>query len=382
VKSADVEFPALGAEPSDDLNGRHAAALASIAEHRPVNESLLHVCRLLDQAMTGARTVVARRSTDDNIDLLSVGDLPAALRDEILDRVRDEFSRIEQRHDDAVRFEFSDPTAPDTRSVWCLAITGLGGRPIAALCVSRDWPEATERTTGAFDHAALLVQVAIEQSTAAQNFAATIAAERQEIANQLHDDPVQSITVLSLMLQRLARDLPDEHQSAVREARAHADHAIARMRRMLFDLHPSILEEDGLAVAIEIYLEETMDPLDIRWTLDDRLSESPDHAIATLAFRLAHEALANVATHSEATEVAISLDDSDDTLRITVADNGTGFDPSTIPPHRPGHLGLSNVRYLARRSAGTFDISSAPGGGCTVDIRLPLNHALNDVATE
>ncbi len=355
------------------FNVDRMGALASIADHRPVNESLRSVCDLVDNVMAGARTVVVRRDPDGALGLVATDEIPHSLRDEIANRVNVEFERMERVHEKTRRFEFPDPTAPDSHLVWCTAITGLGDWPIAALCVSRNWPDPTEGTTGVFNHAARLVQVAIEQANAAQNFASTIAAEREAIANQLHDDPVQSITVLSLMLQRLARELPEEHRAAVATARSHADAAISRMRQMLFNLHPAVLDDDGLVVAIEIYLEETLDPLDIDWQLHDNLSMQPERGLATLAFRLAHEALANVATHSQATSVAVELDQLDDTLHIRIIDNGVGFDPSTIPPHRPGHLGLSNVRYLARRTAGSFDITSAPGAGCTVDIRLPLN---------
>ncbi len=359
------------------FNALDVGALAMIAEHRPENETLLQTCRLVDGVIDGARTVVVRRRIDDRLDLVSLDVLPVELHAAITAHAMKDFDRLEQPGSMPRREQITDPTAPETRSVWCLGIAALGERPTSALYVSNTWTEPADWALDVFHRAARLVQIAAEQASASQTFAATIAAERESLANQLHDDPVQSITVLSLMLQRLARDVPIEYVDAVNDARTHADRAIDRMRKMLFDLHPVVLDDDGLSIAIQVYLEESLDPLGIAWTLDDQLRGVPERSTAVLAYRLAHEVLANAAHHASATAVSITLSDDDHTLTIGITDNGRGFDPATIPRHQPGHLGLSNVRYLARRAAGRVDITSAPGSGCTVEIRLPMNERIH-----
>ena len=352
-------------------------ALDMIAEHRPENEMLLQICRLVEGSLDGAIAIVVRRRSDADLDLISLDELPLELHDAIVEQTRELFGRMEHHVAAPDHVAFADPLADDSRSVWCLATSGLSDRPIAALCVDLDGSGPSALDVDALRRAIRFVQIVVEQADAGHHIAAMIAAEREVVANQLHDDPIQSITVLSLLLQRLARDVPADRRDAVIGARAHADHAIERMRHILFELHPATLDEDGLSTAIEVYLEESLEPLGITWHLDDRMEMAPEPSTAILAFRLAHEALANIAHHAEATAVSITLDEDDGMLTIRIEDDGTGFDPGRIPSHRPGHLGLPNARYLARRSAGRFDITSSPGAGCTVDIRLPSNQRLH-----
>lgn len=355
------------------FNAREMTALEMIAEHRPENETLLQICHLVHDGIAGSLAVVVRRRSDDHLDVVTTEDLPTRLRLELLDHIGNELRRIDATGAPSRVVEFDVPSAPDDGPWWCEVIAGLGGRPTAALCVGRLQPDPTNRAIGTFRHAARLIQIAAEQVDSSNNFVETIAAEREVIANHIHDDPVQSITVLSLRLQRLAREVPSEYRDAVLSARIHADDAIDGMRRLLFDLHPTMLDDDGLTAAIEGYLEEALEPFGVTWTVDDRLTHTPSTSVSILAYRLTHEALANIAGHAEATKVAITLDDDDDTLTIRITDDGKGFDPTTIPPHRPGHLGLPNARYIARRAAGRFDISSTPGAGCTVEIHLPTD---------
>ena len=79
-----------------------------------------------------------------------------------------------------------------------------------------------------------------------------------------------------------------------------------------------------------------------------------------------------MAAHAGAESVDVSMSEQDGGIAIVIADDGCGFDAATIAPYRPGHLGLSNVQYTARRNADRFDVASTPGDGCTVSIWLPL----------
>lgn len=363
------------------LNVLEMAVLSMIAEHRPENETLIQICRLVQGALDGSRAMVVRRRPDDHFDVISVDQVPQELHRAVVDRVATEMHRLDQSGTETALLEFDDPSAHGERMVRYEVVTGLGERPDAALCVSCSSPFPIDQATDAFQHASRLIQIVVGQAESTRNFVETIAAEREVIANRIHDDPVQSITVLSLRLQRLARDVPAEHRDAVLSARTHADNAIERMRHLLFDLHPAFLDEDGLTAAIEVYVEEMLEPMGVTWDVDDRLTHVPGPSMTILAFRLVQEALANIASHAEATTVSITLGDDSDTLTICITDDGNGFDPAIIEPHRPGHLGLSNARYIARRAAGRFDITSAPGAGCTVEIHLPMNARLH-AATE
>jgi len=96
---------------------------------------------------------------------------------------------------------------------------------------------------------------------------------------------------------------------------------------------------------------------------------------------LIHEALSNVAAHADATKVSVSLSSIDGGISAVIVDDGDGFEPASIPQPRPGHLGISNVRYLAQRVGGRFDIESAPGFGCAVRIWIPLDRQVPTVVS-
>ncbi len=346
--------------------------LKLLTEHHPSEEIRRAICAHAEAAMAGSQAITVRILPDGELAFVARRTIPDDLLDAVSERVRAD-AEIARTGPHPPRFEIPDPTDPE-RTVWGYVVPGIGGHPLGALCITRAWPtDHPERTEAAFYSAARLLQVALEQRRAATNTAAMIAAERERIANELHDDPIQSITVLSLTLQRISRGVSPELREQLDGARRHADEAIDRMRRMLFELHPAVLEDDGLAVAIEVYLEQTMEPLAIDWSLDDRLTFEPDPATAVLAYRLIHEALANVARHSQASTVSVLLDNVDHRLHAEIVDDGTGFDTSAVPHHRPGHLGIGNVSYLAQRAGGRLDVESSPGDGCTVRIWVPLD---------
>ena len=107
-----------------------------------------------------------------------------------------------------------------------------------------------------------------------------VAVERERIAGELHDDSVQVMTTVSLHLQRLHARVENENDRAlVEQIRKMADDAIERLRHMLFVLHPSSLEGDGLLVTLEVYLESYVEAEGIEWTVTgeqdvDRASKS------------------------------------------------------------------------------------------------------------
>jgi len=119
----------------------------------------------------------------------------------------------------------------------------------------------------------------------------------------------------------------------------------------------------------------------VKWSLDDQLDAEPDGPTRVLSFRLIHEALSNVAAHADATKVSVSLSSIDGGISAVIVDDGDGFEPASIPQPRPGHLGISNVRYLAQRVGGRFDIESAPGFGCAVRIWIPLDRQVPTVVS-
>lgn len=218
---------------------------------------------------------------------------------------------------------------------------------------------------------ARLASIAIEQHHGELRLHRLIAEERQRLAGVLHDDPIQAMTAVSLRVQRLARHVNEDATELAVDLQKSVTTAIDRMRRLLIDLHPPTLDNEGLVSAIDVYLAEVLEPLDIECELVDDVQDEPSIETASLAYRLAVEALWNVAKHANASRVAVLIHARAGAVEIRIDDNGVGFDDELHRHSRAGHLGLSACRALSARASGSWTVESEPGQGTTVTIRLP-----------
>ncbi|HMC37025.1 MAG TPA: sensor histidine kinase, partial [Actinomycetota bacterium] len=198
-------------------------------------------------------------------------------------------------------------------------------------------------------------------------------AERQRIAGDVHDGPIQLLTAAGLGLEMVRKSLAKLGQrdmnERIEEALAALTRAVEGMRTLTFDLRPSSLDEQGLASALREYLQYR-DP-DLRFVVEDRLHGQPPEAIRLILFRVAQEALANVRKHAKATRVDVLISERDGGYVIRVRDNGVGFDSSEIRRSREGHLGLSSMRERAQMAGGTCEVHSRPGDGTSMECWLP-----------
>lgn len=343
-----------------------------IADHAPLDRTLEGVCLVVERSLPRASAFVMTFDGDYPLRLFHDASLSQVVRDDLVPRVRGWLDRTSLVPVESRQVMLDDPTGGGEH-VWCVAIVGLGARPLGALCIRRAWRgEMSARADALARHAGRLAQIAIEHHLAERQVIGLLAAERKQIAADLHDDPVQAVTAVSLILQRLAMDVPADQAELLGHARTTVNNAIERMRRMLFELHPTALDEDGLAVAVEVYLEETFEPLGVHWTIDAHLRVEPDAHTAALTYRLVHEALANVVAHADASNVHVELTSDDSGLTARVTDDGCGFDPDAVPRVRPGHLGIHTASDLAHRASGRLEIVSSPGTGCAVTVWLPI----------
>lgn len=197
--------------------------------------------------------------------------------------------------------------------------------------------------------------------------------ERRRLASGIHDDTIQAVLAASLRLQRLRRRLRDHDDEAVElvgEVQQDLEEAIGRLRRLVFELHPPTLDRDGLEAAMRLYLEETLAPAGIDWTLRTDGELPRDQVAAALAYRLFREAVLNVLRHSGARRVEVGLSGQDGEVEVVVADDGVGFDPPGRQP-APGHLGLVASRQLCEAAGGRWKVDSAPGAGTRVRYAVP-----------
>jgi PAS domain S-box-containing protein len=191
--------------------------------------------------------------------------------------------------------------------------------------------------------------------------------ERRALANELHDEVGQLLTGLKLMLESHGTmGGPEEMSQLVREA-------MDRVRDVSMNLRPPMLDDLGLRPTLEWLAQrvETIAGIAVRLShagLDRRFPQS----VETAAFRIAQEALTNVAKHAGVQSAELDVSVRGDRLVVSVRDRGTGFEPSAR--HSAGATqGVRGMRERARLLGGRFHMQSTPGGGTHVLVELPIN---------
>jgi signal transduction histidine kinase len=190
-------------------------------------------------------------------------------------------------------------------------------------------------------------------------------AERARVARDLHDDIGQALTSVLLGL----RQLNDPSIVALRDI---VVDAIRRTRQLAFDLHPTVLDDVGLAAAISRLAAEVSARTGV--AVDAVVDGVPPREelsaeIATVAYRVVQESLTNVIRHARARTVSVTVTVHGGRLRAVVEDDGVGFDPSRSSED----LGLRGMRERAGLVHGTLSIASAPGRGTSVALEVPVD---------
>jgi signal transduction histidine kinase len=199
--------------------------------------------------------------------------------------------------------------------------------------------------------------------------------ERRTIARELHDEVGQVLMAIRVEL-ALAEKRLDAMSSGhvLRTAQSITDGAVATVRDLSHLLHPALLDDLGLAAAVDWYLKPFGQRHGIRVALrqesmDLRLRSEVEIA----AFRIVQEALTNVAKHARATSCCVTLQRLHRTLQITIEDDGAGFDLATVEtPGAHRGLGLLGLRERAWQLLGAIHVESAPGRGTTIRVELPV----------
>ena len=197
--------------------------------------------------------------------------------------------------------------------------------------------------------------------------------ERRRISRDLHDEPLQKL----VLLQRALRDsTPGPYRS--REALlALVDQAAGDLRGICERLRPPVLDDLGLEAALRWLAKETQRGAPFR--VEVRIEgtphgSAPDPELETTLYRAAQEALTNVLRHASASQVQITLTRAVDAVRLSVRDDGAGFDvPRDFAGYAAtGHLGLAGLQERCARFGGKFRVRSRPGGPTIVQVDVPL----------
>jgi signal transduction histidine kinase len=203
--------------------------------------------------------------------------------------------------------------------------------------------------------------------------------ERRRISRELHDDISQRSAMLEIAMAMLQGDLPEqpdqiraELQKLQRETASLSEH----LRRISHRLHPAVLEDLGLEVAIR-RLAEDFQPTRkaaVRCEIGQLPNTIPLQT-ASAVFRIAQEALRNIGKHAPEAAVTIELTAEGGELRLSIQDNGPGFDSGQV--RGAGGIGLISMQERAYLAGGTLAIVSAPGRGACIEARVPLDRGRN-----
>ncbi|HXF36184.1 MAG TPA: PAS domain-containing sensor histidine kinase [Actinomycetota bacterium] len=206
---------------------------------------------------------------------------------------------------------------------------------------------------------------------------AAIEAERNRIARDLHDGPVQGVSAASLSLEAallmIRAGETQEGMELLSKVRQELAEEADNLRRLMSGLRPPLLEERGLVPALREMLSRFGTDQGIETEFSGTTSGEIPEDLETLAYRVVQEALSNIGKHAGATKVTVSVEVDGGQLRVEVADDGKGFDAAKSRDFlRMGRVGLASMRERVELANGTFMVHSTPGKGTTVLATLPV----------
>jgi signal transduction histidine kinase len=198
--------------------------------------------------------------------------------------------------------------------------------------------------------------------------------ERKRVARELHDETTQALAALLMRVDQAADAVRAGTPPALDELRALANRALTDVHRLILDLRPSVLDDLGLASAVQWYGDRTLGPrgVAVRCEVGELPPLTPE--LQTALFRICQEALSNVARHAQATHVLVELRVEGTTICVDVEDDGVGFDQAAVARRegRP-HWGLLGIQERADLLGGRARFDSTPGAGTRVEVRIPLS---------
>jgi len=198
--------------------------------------------------------------------------------------------------------------------------------------------------------------------------------ERTQVAREIHDDLGQKLTALKIDLFWLKKRLPKDQKLQLEKIKSMSkliDMTVKTVKRISTELRPGLLDDLGLAAAIEWQAQDFQNRTGIKCEFNSSLRDIElDRDRSTAVFRIFQETLTNVARHSKATRVEIGLKEDAGRIILIVQDNGRGITKSEI--FNAKSLGLVGMSERALLFGGELKISSMPGKGTTVTVTIPL----------
>jgi signal transduction histidine kinase len=201
--------------------------------------------------------------------------------------------------------------------------------------------------------------------------------ERKRISRELHDEIAQTLVGINVYLEALtheARDNPKGLKQKITRTQRLVEESVEIVHRFARELRPTILDDLGLIPALHSFMKEFIKRtgLHVRFTTFAGV-EKLNSAQRTVLYRVAQEALTNVARHAQATRVEARIQKLPGAVRMQIKDNGKSFEVDQVLHAKKGKsLGLLGIRERLEMVGGSFDIASAPGEGTTIQVQIPL----------
>jgi PAS domain S-box-containing protein len=199
-----------------------------------------------------------------------------------------------------------------------------------------------------------------------------VAAERSRLARELHDSVTQALYSVTLYAEatRLALSAGKQEVATenLRELHNMAREAMIEMRMLIFELHPPVLEEEGLVAALQARLAAVESRARLQTEIRVEGERRLPLAVEEELFRIALEALNNVIKHANAQQVSVALKFDSKGVCLEIVDDGVGFDPVTA--EETGGMGLLGIEERVQRIQGAFAIKSTPGDGTTLRVTV------------
>ena len=195
-----------------------------------------------------------------------------------------------------------------------------------------------------------------------------IAAERNRLARELHDAVTQTLFSANLIadvIPRIWKRNPEEGLQNLEELRQLTRGALAEMRTMLLEMRPESLERADIKSLLTQLADAFIGRVRVPVSLDIQGDCELTHEVKIVFYRVAQEALNNIAKHSGARQVDVHLECQPGQLNLCIKDDGLGFEPDSLPP---GHMGIAIMRERANSIGASLKIESQSGQGTTVEL--------------
>lgn len=201
--------------------------------------------------------------------------------------------------------------------------------------------------------------------------------ERRRLAREIHDGPAQVLSNAIFAVhttEQIAKRAPHQVVEELAQLRDLLKDGVAEIRRFMFDLRPTMLQDLGLGPTLARYIDDysRFFAKKVALSSDDVLPHlTPDQELTI--FRIVQEALQNIHKHAgQGAEANVALRVDGNVVQLTIADNGRGFDPHGVAPRATSGAGLPGMRERATLAGGELHVESEPGSGTVITLRMPL----------